>query len=199
MVREKKDSHKIDIQFLFNILGLASVVFILIVAFYLQFVRGELPCPLCLLQRAGFALIGVGLLMNIRYGISLSHYAMSILGALAAAGTALRQIALHVNDDGFGQVFINNWHYYTWSFVLAVIAMIAICLVMMLPCFEDRRHISKRMLRVGAVVASIFFLVVLLNFVFTIFQCKLGLCPPDSKHYELFSSVGKNFLVKILA
>lgn len=192
MVNSQRQSNiKFDPQLLLNVLGLLAVAAILSLTFYIQFVRGELPCPLCMLQRAGFMLVGLGLLMNIRYGISLTHYAMSILGALFAGKVALRQVALHVSDEGYGDTFLNGWHYYTWSFVLAVLAVVAICVVMMLPHVSDRRHLSKGLLKVGAFVAAFFFLLVLLNFVFTFFQCKFGLCDPNPEVYELFSSAIK--------
>jgi hypothetical protein len=40
------------------------------VAFYYQFALGELPCPLCALQRVGFIVAGVGLVLNLRVGYS---------------------------------------------------------------------------------------------------------------------------------
>ncbi|OZA78931.1 MAG: hypothetical protein B7X76_09550, partial [Azorhizobium sp. 39-67-5] len=39
-----------------NALGLLGVCAVLAVAFFDQLVFGDLPCPLCLLQRAGFVL-----------------------------------------------------------------------------------------------------------------------------------------------
>src|SRR4051812_5424863 len=59
-----------------NALGLLGLTGILLVAFGYQFILGELPCPLCLLQRAGFAAAGVGLALNVSVGSRPSHYAM---------------------------------------------------------------------------------------------------------------------------
>ena len=39
-----------------NALALLAISIVLLFAFYAQFAYGELPCPLCLLQRAGFVL-----------------------------------------------------------------------------------------------------------------------------------------------
>ncbi len=51
-----------------NALGLLGCCAILLVAFGYQFALGELPCPLCLLQRAAFAASGVGFALNVRFG-----------------------------------------------------------------------------------------------------------------------------------
>ena len=42
-----------------NALALYVVAAVLLAAFYFQLALGELPCPLCLLQRAGFAALVV--------------------------------------------------------------------------------------------------------------------------------------------
>ncbi len=41
-----------------NAVGLLAISAVLAVAFFDQLVFGDLPCPLCLLQRAGF--VGAG-------------------------------------------------------------------------------------------------------------------------------------------
>jgi disulfide bond formation protein DsbB len=40
-----------------NVLGLYAIALVLAAAFAAQFLLGELPCPLCLLQRIQFALL----------------------------------------------------------------------------------------------------------------------------------------------
>lgn len=42
-----------------NELGLSAIATVLLFAFYAQFTDNELPCPLCLLQRAGFVMVGL--------------------------------------------------------------------------------------------------------------------------------------------
>ncbi len=49
-----------------NVLGLLGISGVLLVAFIYQLVLGELPCPLCLLQRGAFVALGLGFLFNIR-------------------------------------------------------------------------------------------------------------------------------------
>ena len=87
-----------------NALTIAGIVILLMMAFTFQFLFGELPCPLCLLQRIGFLITSVGFILNLRYGLRPSHYALALLGSLFTVFVALRQIALHIlpGDLGYG-------------------------------------------------------------------------------------------------
>ena len=65
-----------------NALALLTVCGILLGGYYFQLVLGELPCPLCLLQRVGFVAVGFGLALNLIYGPRPSHYGIMLIGAL---------------------------------------------------------------------------------------------------------------------
>ena len=99
-----------------NALGLYGVAFVLMAAFAAQLSLGELPCPLCLIQRIQFALLAVGPILNVRFGPRPSHYAVSLLTAAAGAAFASRQVLLHImpGDAGYGSALL-GYHYYTWA------------------------------------------------------------------------------------
>src|SRR4029450_407567 len=80
----------------FDTLALYGICAVLGVAFYYQFALGELPCPLCALQRVGFLVVGVALVLNLRAGYSPAHYGLALLSIVAAGSASLRQISLHV-------------------------------------------------------------------------------------------------------
>src|SRR5262245_18665799 len=113
-----------------NVLGLYAVAAVLAVAFAAQLLLGELPCPLCLLQRIQFAMLAIGPILNVRYGPRPSHYALSLLAAAAGAAFATRQILLHImpGDPGYGSALF-GYHYYTWAFIGFAIALVLIALV----------------------------------------------------------------------
>src|SRR5438445_9904369 len=98
-----------------NALSLYAVALVLVAAFAAQFILHELPCPLCLLQRILFAALAVGPMLNIRFGPRPSHYAMSLLAAVAGAVASTRQVLLHImpGDAGYGSALL-GYHYYTW-------------------------------------------------------------------------------------
>src|SRR5437588_8510317 len=79
-----------------NALSLYAVALVLAAAYAAQFILHELPCPLCLLQRILFAGLAVGLILNIRFGPRPSHYAMSLLVAVAGAVASTRLVLLHI-------------------------------------------------------------------------------------------------------
>ena len=64
-----------------NALALYAISAVLAVAFYWQFAYGELPCPLCMLQRAAFSALAVGPVLAIRHGPKPQHYGLTILAA----------------------------------------------------------------------------------------------------------------------
>jgi hypothetical protein len=87
-----------------NALGLYAIALVLAVAFGAQLLLHELPSPLCLLQRIAFTVLAVGPIMNIRWGSRPSHYALSLLAAVAGVVFSTRQVLLHIMPGDAG------WH-----------------------------------------------------------------------------------------
>lgn len=169
---------------LLNTLALAGLCIVLLFAFAWQFLYNELPCPLCLLQRAAFALTGVGLLLNIRFGPSPLHYGITILSALGGVMAAGRQTLLHIapGDMGYGAPFL-GMHFYTWALVLFVL-IIAYCGVMLTleratvqQAFTRQPHLAARL------VMWVFFIAVAANAISTTLECGFGACPDDPVSY----------------
>ena len=104
-----------------NALALGLISLALVAAFADQLLLGELPCPLCLLQRAALIAAGLGFLLNLRFGIRPLHYGLAILAALTGAAVAMRQVLLHIapGDPGFGHALF-GLHLYTWAFMAFV-------------------------------------------------------------------------------
>ena len=107
-------------------LNIWVLVGILAGAFAVQFWLGEPPCPLCVMQRIAFMLVGLGLLHTLlrthTAGLTSRSIAvgqgMAIIGALLGALAASRQILLHIlpGDPGFGSP-VFGLHLYTWCFI----------------------------------------------------------------------------------
>ena len=115
-----------------NALGLYGIALVLLVAFAAQLLLHELPCPLCLLQRIQFAMLAVGPILNIRFGARPSHYAVSLLTAVAGAAFAARQMLLHVmpGDSGYGSALL-GYHYYAWAFIGFAVAIVALAAMLL--------------------------------------------------------------------
>lgn len=145
-------------------------------AFFVQFVKHEVPCPLCLLQRVGMIAVAAALTLNLFFGIRMSHYALAILAALGGGFVALRQISLHV-CPGFSEfgVPVLGLSLYTWSFIVFVCCVLAISLIMFLYSpSRDGNPLPLSTLSKIAVGALI--VITIVNAIATYFQCGLGPC-----------------------
>lgn len=120
------------LEIIMSVIGIFTVLGILSAALVMQFVYGEMPCPLCELQRAAFFSIVIGLFMNIRYGIKVAHWAIVILSAFSGIAVSVRQILLHVNDPvGFGSAIL-GLHMYTWCLVGFVAVVVGSTLMLII-------------------------------------------------------------------
>lgn len=116
-------------------LWLLAMSIILLVALILQFAGGELPCPLCMLQRYCMFLSTLGpmwiILQAHRGELRLHNYnqglALAQLGALLGAVIAGRQDLLHIlpGDAGYGPPFF-GLHLYSWAF-LSFCGVLLVC------------------------------------------------------------------------
>jgi disulfide bond formation protein DsbB len=170
-----------------NALSLYALSAVLIAAFAMQFVRHELPCPLCLLQRALMCALAIGPILNLRFGPRPSHYALSMLAALAGAAVSARQILLHIlpGDPGYGSATF-GYHYYTWAFILFAAALALLALMLLLdgqfraagaaPQSGALTHIGV-LLAIGLTAA---------NILSTLAICGFASCPDNPVRYELF-------------
>lgn len=162
-----------------NQLALLAVVGVLSYAFVDQVYFGELPCPLCLLQRIGFVIIGFALVLNIRCGAYSAHYGWGILGGLIGMMVSLRQVFLHIlpGDMGYGATFL-ELHFYTWAFVGYIGLLVGLAILLMLP----NRDIRSRSWFANTVVI-LFIILVLTNLISTLMECGVGSCPDDPVSY----------------
>ncbi|HEV2523705.1 MAG TPA: disulfide bond formation protein B, partial [Gammaproteobacteria bacterium] len=126
-----------------NFFAVTAVMLVLLLAFLMQFVFHELPCPLCLLQRYGFLAIAFGFLLNFRFGFRPSHYSVILLSCLFTIFVALRQVALHVlpGTGSYGNAIL-GLHLYTWSLLLATAVLISTSILMGMD-FQYRLTLPK--------------------------------------------------------
>lgn len=170
-----------------NALGLLGCCAVLLVAFWYQFRFGEVPCPLCLLQRAAFAAAGVGFALNIRFGPKPSHHAMMILSAVLGALISARQVALHIvpGTGSYGSTLL-GLHFYTLALIAFVALIVAAAILLLFNrTFEAEEHRSPK--HVGAFHRAcllLFLVIILVNAISTTAECGGGLCPDDPSGYQ---------------
>ena len=156
-----------------NAVGLLAVSLVLIAAFLDQVLLGELPCPLCLLQRVGFMGAALGLALNVKFGPRPSHYAVTILSACFGGMVSIRQILGHIvpGTGTYGSAIL-GLHYYSWA------------LLFFERQFEQPETAPARATTFGMAMVGLAATLALANGVSTVLECGAGLCPDNPVVYE---------------
>lgn len=169
-----------------NALALYVIAAVLLAAFYFQIARGELPCPLCLLQRVAFTALAFGPVLAVRYGPRPFHYGLAIVAAVCGAVIAGRQILLHIlpGDAGYGSALL-GYHFYTWAFLCFVAAILAAAVMLLFD--EQFEGDVPAQPRSNFETAAVWLMiaVTLLNAGSVLLECGFGSCPADPVDYEL--------------
>ncbi|EJF74185.1 disulfide bond formation protein B [Bartonella alsatica] len=183
---EQKNPHFV---ILMNTLGLIGLSIVLVVAFYYQLVKFELPCPLCLLQRVGLMLAGCGFLLNIHHKVKNTHYGMVILGCMVTSIVAARQVFLHITPDdlGYGSTFF-GLHFYTWAFIISVLCILGVSIVMILGELAHKFKEFSPFPIFAKMASSLFIFLIAANLISTVLECGGGQCADDPVRYELLSN-----------
>lgn len=175
-----------------NALDLIGISVMLLLAFGLQFLYKDPPCPLCLLQRLGFLAMGFGYLLNMHYRPRPLHYGLSLLASVYTGFVSLRQITLHVLPDSgsYGQP-IFDLHLYTWAFVISVLAIIYNAIILSIP-YQYMRPLHDITIseskagwqRTFAHFAFVLFFALMIANVLNVYlECGLNECPDNPVGY----------------
>ena len=178
-----------DVAKLLNALALIAVDTVLALAFVDQLWFSDLPCPLCILQRAGFTAAGFGLALNVIFGPKPSHYGTIVLGAAVGAAVSIRQILDHVipGTGSYGNA-VFGLHLYTWAFI-AFVLMIVGAGVMLLDDrqFSRAEPMSSRLRPLPVTAVATFLLLAVGNVISTALLCGAGFCPENPGGYLIFN------------
>jgi len=178
-----------DVAKLLNALALMAVDTVLALAFVDQLWFSDLPCPLCILQRAGLTAAGFGLVLNIVFGPKPSHYAVVILGAAVGAAISMHQILQYVSPGtgSYGNAIFGS-HLYTWSFIAFALMIIGSAIMLL----DDRQFsrveaMSSRLRPLPVTAVATFILLAIGNVVSTLLLCGAGFCPETPGGYLIFN------------
>ncbi len=147
------------------------LVLILAVAFGVQLILGEAPCPLCVVQRIALMMCALGplhMLLEARKGM-LGYRAIavgsgiSIIAALLGATAATRQMLLHIlpGNTGFGSPLLGV-HLYTWSLIAFISQIAASAMMLIGAAWLKEQPLRGRMTSATAVA---FLVVVVANLI----------------------------------
>lgn len=150
---------------------------VLLGGFGVQILWREQPCPLCMLQRLAMLGVATSALLNVWFGVRMSHYALGLIFCVIGGFVALRQISLHVcpGSASYGLPVL-GLSLYTWSFFVFVCSIVAIALLLFLydPQKSNQEHPIINFWE--KVAFMLIFATALGNIVSTLMICGLGPC-----------------------
>jgi disulfide bond formation protein DsbB len=163
---------------------LAVMCAILIAAMGFQYLNGELPCPLCLLERAAMFGVCFGILMQMRDGFSYQNTGFSLLAAMFLLIVSTRQTLLDIYPRP-GHEYIGSavfgLHMPVWSIVIALALLLGFALK--LAVLGGDRHLQDNPaasfpLIAGAsrILGPLVIALCAVNLVSVVVQCGLGQC-----------------------
>ena len=177
-----------DLSRLLNALALVALDTILVLAFADQLWFRDLPCPICILQRAGFIAAGFGLALNLIFGPRPSHYGVAIIGAMVGGVMSADQV-LHYIVPGTGSYgnAIFGLHFYSWSLIaFAVVVAGSGVMLMFDRQFESSSPPPLPLTVFPLTAVALLALLAVGNVASTLAICGVGLCPEVPGGYLIF-------------
>jgi disulfide bond formation protein DsbB len=177
-----------DLSRLLNALALVALDTVLVLAFADQLWFRDLPCPICILQRAGFIAAGFGLALNLIFGPRPSHYGLAIIGAMVGGVMSADQV-LHYIVPGTGSCgnAIFGLHFYSWSLIaFAVVVAGSGVMLMFDHQFESSPPPPLPPTVFPLTAVALLALLAVGNVASTLAICGVGLCPEVPGGYLIF-------------
>ena len=167
-----------DLALLAILIGLAAI---LTAAMVLQYVGGEIPCPLCLLERVAMFGICFGIIQHIRRGYDARNVGIGLVWALYLLMISVRQVLINIvprPGHAYPGSAVLGLHMPVWSVVIAFAVLLAFAA--MLAVFDGERLSAERsspmLARIGDLAGLYVIALCLINLVSVILQCGLGAC-----------------------
>lgn len=169
---------------------------VLLGAFSVQFVLGEHPCPLCILQRMAMILAVMGPAWMIAVGhrhqridadLFTTAFGMTVLGSVLGGAISIRQILLHIapGNPGYGSP-VWGLHLYTWA-LLVFVALLIDAAVHLIFVRQDVPIVPKHPPILSKIVLWLFGLIVFANAVAVFAEAGFHWFLPDNPtEYLLF-------------
>jgi disulfide bond formation protein DsbB len=171
----------------FLLLMLAVIAGILTAAMTLQYVAGELPCPLCLLERAALFGVAFGIILNFRHGFSYRNTGISLLFAIFLLVVSVRQTLLDIYPRP-GHAYIGSavfgLHMPVWSILIALAILTGYSVKLIVLGNDD--HVAKSAIgetsllsRIAGALSLYVIALVAINFASVFVQCGFAECHTD--------------------
>ena len=182
MSRGRAETLRFVFTELFMLAMMAVIAAILTAAMVMQFGYGELPCPLCLLQRVAMLGVCFGLMQNFRSGFSDRNLGYSLLFSVFLLVVAVRQTLLDIYSRP-GHAYVGSallgLHMPVWSILIAVALITAFAIKLCVIGSEQGASPPRPKSELGGVATLLSLYVIaiaLVNFGSVVVQCGLDQC-----------------------
>jgi len=180
--RDRLDSLRFVLNEAYTLAMMAVIAAVLTAAMVMQYGHGELPCPLCLLQRLAMLGVCFGLMQNFRNGFSDRNLGYSLLFSVFLLVVSIRQTLLDIYPRP-GHQYVGSavlgLHMPVWSILIAMALITAFAVKLCVIGTEDGAQPPDRKSPFGriAMVLSLYVIAIsLVNFGSVVVQCGLGEC-----------------------
>lgn len=152
---------------------------ILTTAMVLQYAYGEIPCPLCLLQRVVMLGVCLAILRDLRDGFSHRNMGIAVLFSVLLLVISVRQTLLDIYPRP-GHAYIGSavlgLHMPVWSTLIATALLIAFGLRLAVLGDREVAPHGPGLVRAGRAIGLYVAALCAINFVSVVVQCGLGQC-----------------------
>jgi disulfide bond formation protein DsbB len=166
----------------FMLAMMAVIAAILTAAMVMQYAYGELPCPLCLLERVAMYGVCFGLMQNLRNGFSDRNLGYSLLFSVFLLVVAVRQTLLDIYPRP-GHEYVGSavlgLHMPVWSIVIALVLITAFAVKLCVIGTEQgaKPFVPTSLLGRLATLLSLYVIATaLVNLGSVVVQCGLSQC-----------------------
>jgi len=172
------------LNYTYLLLVMFVIAGILTAAMTLQYVNGELPCPLCLLERVAMLGVCFGIMLNFRRGFSYQNTGFSLLFAIILLVISARQSLLDIYPRP-GHEYIGSAifgiHMPVWSIIIALALLIAYAIKLSILGGDEylrEADVSEfpAIRRIADILSIYVIALCLINLVSVVLQCGLGEC-----------------------
>lgn len=172
------------LNYVYLLLVMLVIAGILTAAMTLQYVKGELPCPLCLLERVAMFGVCFGIILNFRRGFSYQNTGFSLSSAILLLVIAVRQSLLDIYPRP-GHEYIGSpifgIHLPVWSIIIALALLIAYAIKLATLGGDEYLRQAEvaefPVVRGLASALSIYIILIcVVNLISVLLQCGLGEC-----------------------
>jgi disulfide bond formation protein DsbB len=180
----------VDLGLLAILVGVAGV---LTAAMVFQYAGGEIPCPLCLLQRVAMFGVCFGIVHHFRRGYDARNLGVAVVSALVLLVVSVRQVLINIvarAGHAYPGSAVFGLHMPVWSVIIALAVLAALATT--LTAFDSARLSAMQPSPVLGWIGNAIGLYVIalcaINLVSVVLQCGLGAC--HTTGYALFRRAG---------